>query len=165
MKKHVLISAWYCMVCAVVFFVMDCLCGCQTRYIVVPEYHKEYTHTIDSFFRTDTVMNEKTTVIRELTPEDSLLLAKYGFRLRDNERFILLLERELEKERSRQNEVVHDTIMKSDSIMVPFPVERELTVWEKMKENTAGAIIMLALSFVLLLFIIRRLPRSSTKKE
>ena len=133
--------------------------SCSPRVVTVPEIHTEYIVRTDSFVKRDTVQREKETIVRELTKDDSLMLAKYGIQLRDNERMILLLQKELEREKSIQAEAVHDTIVKCDSIPYKVEVEKPLTWWQEKKiEFGELAMFIMAglLLFIVLKFVIKK---------
>ena len=66
------------------------LVGCSPNVVTVEKTHTEYVHNTDTLTIKDTVRSNTNTIIREARPEDSLLLAQYGIRLRDNERMLLL---------------------------------------------------------------------------
>lgn len=131
------------------------LCGCRTQYVTVPEYHTEYIAKTDSFFRIDTIINNTNTVIREANDGDSMLLAEYGIRLKDNERLLLLLRQELQKATSKQQEAHTDTIIKKDSIRVPYPVEKSLSRWQQIKLDI-GEYVLVLLALLAALVIIKR---------
>ena len=138
----------------VIVFLSLLLGGCSPRVITVPEIHTEYVYKTDSFVRRDTVHKEKETIVRELTKEDSAMLAKYGIRLKENERMILFLQKELEREKNLQSEAIHDTIIKTDSIPYKVEVEKPLTWWQRQKMEFGG-IVMLILSGLLIFTIIK----------
>lgn len=129
--------------------------GCATRVVTVPEIHTEYVVRTDSFVKKDTVRTEKETIVREMTPEDSLMLAKYGIRLKENERMILFLQKELEREKSIQAVAVHDTILKTDSIPYKVEVEKPLTWWQRQKIEF-GELAMLIMAGLLVFVLIKR---------
>ena len=128
--------------------------GCSPRVVTVPEIHTEYVVRTDSFVKRDTVQREKETIVRELTKDDSLMLAKYGIQLRDNERMILLLQKELEREKSIQAEAVHDTIVKCDSIPYKVEVEKPLTWWQE-KKIEFGELAMFIMAGLLLSIVLK----------
>lgn len=125
--------------------------GCSPKVITVPEYHYEKEKTTDTITMSDTVISEKNTIIREA---DSTMLAELGVRLKHGERAILILQKELEKAMSKQKEAIHDTVVKVDSIRVPYPVEKQVTKWEKIKFRTI--IIALFIIFPTLLYSLFR---------
>ena len=133
--------------------------SCSPLVVTVPEIHTEYVVRTDSFVKKDTVQREKETIVRELTKDDSLMLAKYGIQLRDNERMILLLQKELDREKSIQAEAVHDTIVKCDSVPYKVEVEKPLTWWQEKKiEFGELAMFIMAglLLFIVLKFVIKK---------
>ena len=147
---------WLYLTFAVVFFMAACLLlsSCRTQYVPVPEYHTEYVNRTDTVTKTDTVQNDRQIIIREATKDDSVMLSEYGIRLKDNERIMLLLRTELERLKSNRTEVLHDTIVRTDSISVPYPVERELTFWQKLKKGTAEALTTLCLAVLMAVFFV-----------
>ena len=128
------------------------LTGCSPKVITVPEYHHEYHHTTDTVTKTDSVLKEKETIIREA---DSAMVAELGLRLKDRERAILILRKELERVMNARTESRTDTIVKVDSIRVPYPVEKPLSWWQQQKIRW-GETAMAALLVVLLIVCIRR---------
>ena len=117
----------------IVLLLMLLFDGCATKVVTVPEIHTEYIHNTDSVIIKDTLRTESNTVIREARPEDSLLLAQYGIRLRENEKMLLFMQKQLEQEKSESKEVVHDTTVVRDTIPQIVPVEKSLTWWQRQK--------------------------------
>ena len=81
------------------------LCSCTTtRYVTVPEVHEQHHWHTDSVHKTDSVINNQTTVIREV---DSATMAQYGIRLDKAQRAWLIqndrLQREIERLQSISN--------------------------------------------------------------
>lgn len=111
------------------------LFGCSPKVITVPEYHYERHNTTDTIMMRDSILRERNTIIREA---DSSTLADLGIRLQQGERAILVLRKELEYALRHQREVVHDTIVKVDSIRVAYPVEKQLTKWQQFKQDVAS---------------------------
>lgn len=130
--------------------------GCAPRVVTVPEYHYERHNTTDTVMMHDSILRERNTIIREA---DSAMLSELGIRLQQGERAILVLRKELERALSQQKEITHDTIIKTDSIRVPYPVEKKLTKWQQLKIG-AGEIILfvscLIAVFLWLRFLVRR---------
>lgn len=124
--------------------------SCSPKYVTVPEYHYESHVLRDTVLRTDTFTNNRETVIREA---DSTMLDELGIRLKQGERAILVLRRELEKMSSRQKETVYDTVIKTDTINVPYPVGRQLSRWESLKMQVGGYVFVLLIIAVLWLII------------
>lgn len=134
---------WWMVVSMFLAVIIWMVSSCSPRYITVPEYHYENHHSIDTFIQRDSVLKENNTIIREA---DSTMLEELGIRLKQGERAILVLRKELERVLNQQREVQHDTVIKIDSIKVPYPVEKELTAWQKIQINAGSIIIFLAVA-------------------
>lgn len=97
------------------------LCSCTTtRYVTVPEVHEQHHWHTDSVHKTDSVIHEKQTTIREL---DSAAMAQYGIQLRQNEKAWLVMSNELRREIERLEAMCADRDTVRDSIPKPYPVE------------------------------------------
>lgn len=83
------------------------LTGCKTKYVTVPEYHKEYIGKIDSILKHDSIYVKDSVLVKQ--KGDTVFLNKVSYR--DVYHNIY--------------KVKHDSIIKRDSI--PYPVVRELT--------------------------------------
>lgn len=132
--------------------------GCAPRVVTVPEYHYERHNTTDTVMMHDSILRERNTIIREA---DSAMLSELGIRLQQGERAILVLRKELERALSQQKEITHDTIIKTDSIRVPYPVEKKLTKWQQLKIG-AGEIILLVSCLIAVFLWLRFLVRRKT---
>ena len=140
-------------------FLVFGLVGCKTVYVPVESVHEYVHHQTDTIEKTDTVTNTKETIIREASKADSALLAKYGIRLKENERLLLFLQKELEQEKSREIEHHTDTVIKVDSVQVPYPVEKKVPFWEKVKMGSVGFVSAIILGGGVALWIRRRYKR------
>ena len=96
------------------------LVGCRTKYVTVPEYHKEYINRTDTFLRSDTLFRFDSVVVR--MQGDTTVIEK----IRWQNRFVNVYK------------VKTDTIMKSDSIRVPYPVEKKLSKWQQFRLDFGG---------------------------
>lgn len=141
-------------------FLVFGLVGCKTVYVPVESVHEYVHHQTDTIEKTDTVTNTKETIIREASKADSALLAKYGIRLKENERLLLFLQKELEQEKSREIEHHTDTVIKVDSVQVPYPVEKKVPFWEKVKTGSVGFVSAIVLGGGVALWIRRRYKRT-----
>ena len=144
---------------AFAFLVLMMLQGCRTKYVSVPEYHREYINRIDSFFHTDTIKEKEWMTIREV---DSTQLAELGIQLR-NIKNAYLIERNKNKERNNTTlKAKADTIIKTDIIRVPYPVERKLNKWESLKMEVGGwaigglSAVVIALIAYIVAWLVRR---------
>lgn len=146
------VLAWLMIIAIAGFLVLFCT-SCASKYITVPEYHYESHVLRDTIERTDTVTRDRETIIREA---DSMMLVGLGIRLKEGERAILVLRKELERVMSQQKEVRHDTVIKTDSVRVPYPVEKQLSKWQTIKMDIGGYCIFILL-IVICYFISRRI--------
>lgn len=114
----------------VMLIVLQTLTSCKTKYVGVPEYHKEY------IVRTDTIAKLDSVVIK-----DSVFVYHSGDTMVVNK--VLYRDRVRNVWKTRT-----DTLMRSDSVRVPYPVERELTRVEK-RYLSVGRYVCQALQWVL----------------
>lgn len=143
---------------AVMAFIAFVLFSCAPRVVTVPEYHREYVNSTDTFLRVDSFVSNTSTIIREANEGDSLMLAEYGIRLKENERLLLFLHRVMEQAVSDRQENHTDTFIKTDSIRVPYPVEKKLTKWQQAKIDLGGWMVCIIIASVVALcfWIFRR---------
>lgn len=99
----------------------------SVRYVPVERVRTEYINRTDTIRETDSIIHEKETIIREA---DSTTLSKLGLQLKENERALLILQRELEQQKSARQEHRIDTIIIRDSVDVPVLVEKQLTWYQ-----------------------------------
>lgn len=118
----------------VLFFVLTAflLAGCvTTRYVPVETVRTEYKSKTDTIIKKDTIKSEKVTVLREANESDSMMLAQMGIKLKNNERLLILLQNQLNEAKSHYSEVKTDTVLKCDTIKVPYPVEKQLSFFQQ----------------------------------
>ena len=132
---------WLIIYCAVIVIILLAMCSCKGKETIVREVHTEFVHKTDTLTRVDSILNEKTIVIREL---DSAQAAEYGVELSERDRAILVLQKQLQQEKSKEREVVHDTINHTDSVPKIVEVERKLT-WVEEKKMQLGELAMFAI--------------------
>lgn len=144
---------------AIMIVAVALLSGCKSiQYVPVETVKTVYQNHTDTVVMKDTVLSKKETIIREA---DSALVAKLGLQLKDNEKAILILQRELERQVSKESEHKTDTVLKTDSIQVPYPVERKLSKWEKVCIDYGK--IMLGATLILLVVAVWWLVRKIRK--
>lgn len=152
---------WYCFIGIIVALFLGALSGCKnTQYVPVETVRTEYLHSTDTVKEKDSTYREKETIIREA---DSAMIAKLGLKLKDNERAILILQKELEKQINSKSESKTDTVIKTDSVQVPYPVEKQLTKWQQVcidyGKLTMGATVLLVIFIII--WIVRRFRKTS----
>ena len=135
------------------------LCSCTTtRVVTVPEVHEVHHHHTDSVFKRDSVIDHKTTTIREL---DSAAVAQYGIKLENAERAWLIQTDRLQRELSELKEAKSDTVIQRDSVPYPVEVVKEVPRQKSWFERTmfsVGIIALMALALFLAMKIKKYLP-------
>lgn len=96
-----------------VLVVLFFLTACSPKTIYVPEVHTEYITRTDTFVKVDSV-----------SVKDSIYVTEKGDTVRIERWHVQYRDRWREK-------IVRDTIIKTDSIPVPYPVEKKLTMAER----------------------------------
>ena len=153
-------TCWHSFIGMIITMLMGALfSGCKnTQYVPVETVRTEYLHSTDTVKEKDSTYREKETIIREA---DSAMIDKLGLKLKDNERAILILQKELEKQINSKSESKTDTVIKTDSVQVPYPVEKQLTRWQQVcigyGKLTMGATVLLVI--FLIVWIVRRLRK------
>ena len=140
----------------IALLVVGWLTSCTTtRVVTVPEVHEVHHHHTDSVFKRDSVIDHKTTTIREL---DSAAMAQYGIKLERAERAWLIQTDRLQRELSELKEAKSDTVIQRDS--VPYPVE---VIKEVPRKSTWFERIMFCTGIVsilcLILFVAKKIER------
>ena len=110
--RHLHIPFWWMVA---VMAIVICCVSCKTKYVTVPEYHKEYINRTDTFLRSDTLFRLDSVVVR--MQGDTTVIEK----IRWQNRFVNVYK------------IKTDTIIKTDSVRVPYPVEKKLSKWQQFK--------------------------------
>lgn len=99
---------WWQLAIVAMFILMavGILTSCKTKYVTVPEYHKEYIVRSDTVARVDSVLLHDSVFV--YNSGDTIVVNKVMYRDR---------VRNVYKTRT-------DTICKTDSVRVPYPVEQ-----------------------------------------
>jgi len=143
---------WLFLAMMLVLWLTSCT---TTRVVTVPEVHEVHHHHTDSVFKRDSVIDHKTTTIREL---DSAAMAQYGIKLERAERAWLIQTERLQRELSELKEATSDTVIQRDS--VPYPVE---VVKEVPRKSTWFERIMFCIGIIsilcLLLYLAKKIER------
>ena len=120
---------------------------------VVREVRTETIHRTDTIHQVDSFFSHQTTVVREL---DSAAMAMYGIRLGKMEKAWLVDNQTLQKEIDRLRHLKSDTVVRVDSVPVPYPVikevkvEKSLTWLQKMKMRVAeGGLTLIAIGLAI----------------
>ena len=104
---------WWQLAMVVMFILMAAgilaSCKTKTQIVTVPEYHKEYIVRSDTVARVDSVLLHDSVFVYNVG--DTIVVNKVAYRDR---------VRNVYKTRT-------DTIVKTDSVRVPYPAEKQLT--------------------------------------
>lgn len=146
------IVAW---VFVIVFYggIVWLLFGCKSvQYIPVETVSTERVTVHDTIKQSDSTKTQANTIIREARPEDSVMIAQLGIKLKRNERLLILLQKELQEHKSNRQESHTKDSVRVDSVQVPVPVECKLTKWETFcidyGKVMVGSTIVLLLMFI-----------------
>lgn len=132
--------------------ILTVLCGCSPKVVTVPEVHNYYHHNTDSIIINDSVFDRQTTIIREV---DSATMAQFGIQLKNQQSAWLIQQNQLMKEISELKQTKSDTVHIRDSIPVPYPVEKKITVKERFSYLAKDLVVVLILG-ALVLFVFNR---------
>lgn len=132
--------------------VVGLLTGCTTtRYVPVESVRTEYRDRARAVH--DTVLD---TVLRHsfVIRQDSMAVRMNGDTVYVD-RWHTVMRVLVDKGRTLRSNAVHDTVKacRTDSVGVPYPVERTLTRWEKAKMNFGG-VAMAAAAILLIVGIV-----------
>lgn len=110
--------------------------SCKTiQYVPVETIKTEYKVKTDTFIQKDSVIYHDSVYIH--SKGDTVWYEKWHTKYKD--RVV--------------TKIVTDTIIKTDSIQVPYPVERKLTKWERVKMDAGGISIVVCFVVVFMLVI------------
>lgn len=106
-------------VIASILFVLM-LQGCRTKYVSVPEYHNVYVNKHDTLTKHDSVYQKE--FVDRFVKGDTVFLTKTKVDYRYKNIYKTLYR---------------DSI-KTDSVRVPYPVEKKLSRWQGLKMEVGG---------------------------
>lgn len=118
-------------------------CG-STKYVEVPVEHIVYVNKTDTMLKTDSVYCHDSVYIH--SKGDTVYFEKWHTKYRDRIEY----------------KVKTDSFIKVDSVAVPYPVEKKLSKWEKVKMDFGGYMIVLIVIFIIA-FLVRFLRRTGTR--
>lgn len=113
------------------------LIGCKTvKFVPVPEYHTLYKTRVDTVQYRDSIYFRDSVYVA--AKGDTVYLTKTHWR----ELFRNIYH------------VKADTVMQRDSVRVPYPVEKQLTKWQRWKMGAGGWAMGVAAGMIIL-FVVR----------
>ena len=156
-ERSAYIGCFYSLV-GIIFLLVAALVlsACRSvKYVPVVEKHTEYVSHTDSMIYRDTLEIREQTIIRMV---DSATMAKYGIQLGRMESAWLIQSDRIQKQISELLKAKKDTIEKTDTIPIPYPVKVEvpaqLSWWQKTRMHI-GEIAIIALLVLLGSWIVR----------
>ena len=108
--RHIILIALFCIVAYLMF-------GCKSvQYVPVETVKIEYKDRlkVDSIIKYDSILYNR------YMKGDTVFLTKEKYKYLD------------------KIKIVRDSVFKTDSISVPYPVEKQLSKWEKVKMDVGG---------------------------
>lgn len=99
--------------CGLIIVLCLLLSGCRTQYVPVPEYHTEYVYRTDSVTFRDSIYVHDSIYTEK--KGDTIFVNKWRTQYVDRYRDVVRI----------------DSFIKTDSIRVPYPCERQATRWER----------------------------------
>lgn len=132
------------MMACLIVAVLLMLCGCRTQYVPVPEYHTEYVYRTDSVMLRDSIWQHDSIYVS--MKGDTVTVEKWRTKYVEHLRDVVRI----------------DSFIKTDSIRVPYPVERKLSRWEQLCVDYGKvmigvtAAVLIALAVVIVIWIRRR---------
>lgn len=131
MKK----TFYFLIVLAILSSIVGCKSSQQTVYVPLPVTDSISESHHDSKTERDSVIKEKTVIVQVADSAMLARLAAMGVQLDESKKYIMVLEKELERKISEMYSAKSDTMTRYKEIPVPYPVEvpveKELTKWQK----------------------------------
>lgn len=129
------------------------LCSCKTQYIPVVETHTEYINRTDTIERLDSIISEKTTIIKEV---DSLAMSEYGIHVQGLQKAYIVEKNSIQRTINQLKESKTDTVIMHDSIDRSVVTEvNKLTVLQRLQCGTWWSLLCL-LGVLLVILRIKR---------
>lgn len=105
---------------AMAFLTLMLLQGCRTKYVSVPEYHNVYVNKHDTLTKHDSIYQKE--FVDRFIKGDTVFLTKTKVDYRYKNLY----------------RTIYKDSVKTDSVRVPYPVERKLNKWESLKMEVGG---------------------------
>ena len=138
----------YSLIGVIVLLIIELLlcASCATKVVTVPEIHYEYITKHDSIMVHDSISVHDSVVIKQMG--DTIYCDRWHMMYKDRWR----------------DRVVIDSIIKTDSIAVPYPVEKKLTKWQQLKLDCGEILIIIIVLVIFSLIIWLCLGRRGQRK-
>lgn len=124
-------------IAGIIFLLLVLLSGCKTKYITVPEYHSVYVDKHDTLVRIDSIYEKDSVLV--MVNGDTVTIYKTKVQYKDRWR----------------EKIIYRDSLRTDTISVPYPVEKKLSKWAQFKQKTGGiALIFSAFLFIYFMFML-----------
>lgn len=170
---------WF-IVAIITFMVIVGLCGCRTQYVPVETIRTEYREADTTaiynrlllLFESRNQKESRSDSLVDRTKETVILNENGDTAKHIRDRYVYISTNR-EKELETENKTLRDSVsmlntrlesIKTDSIPVPYPVERELSTWEKAKIDFGGIAIGGLVVSVVGIALLAWLRKKSTRK-
>lgn len=122
------------MICLLIALIM--FSSCATKIVTVPEIHTEYITKHDSVMMHDSIHVHDSMVIKQTG--DTIFCDRWHTLYKDRWR----------------DRVLIDSIIKTDSVAVPYPVEKKLTKWQQIKLDFGEMFIIISVIFLFIMSLL-----------
>ena len=121
--------------CIVAFIISCLMSSCTTKVVTVPEYHTEYVTRVDTFVQRDSIHTKDSILIQQ--KGDTVFIDRWHTLYKDRWR----------------DRVRVDSFIRTDSVRVPYPVERKLSKWQQAKIDMGGWMVGIIIAGVVALCV------------
>lgn len=128
-------------VIASILFVLM-LQGCRTKYVSVPEYHNVYVNKHDTLTKHDSIYQKE--FVDRYVKGDTVFLTKTKVDYRYKNIY----------------KTLYRNSIKTDSVRVPYPVEKKLSRWQGLKMEVGGwaigvlsVVVLGAVGYIIMLLV------------
>lgn len=141
-KDFIRLSGLVFVIASILFVLM--LQGCRTKYVSVPEYHNVYVTKHDTLTKHDSVYQKE--FVDRFVKGDTVFLTKTKVDYRYKNIYKTLYR---------------DSI-KTDSVRVPYPVEKKLSRWQGLKMEVGGwaigvlSVVVLGTIVYIIMWLVRK---------
>ena len=127
---------YYCAVVILIAIAVFLLTGCAgTKYVPVETVRTEYIYRTDTFMQKDSIIMHDSVYIH--SKGDTVLVEKWHTRYKDR----------------AVTKTVVDSFIRTDSVQIPYPVEKKLTKWQQLKMTVGGYSTAFSVLFVLIVLV------------
>lgn len=150
-----LLGGLFSVLCILIFSAAITSCR-STVPVIVPEYHQEVVHRVDTVHQTDSFISTSTTTIREV---DSATVAALGYQINGLKSAYLIEVNNMQRQINQLLRTHGDTVHVTDTIPKIVEVPAKVSKWQQLKMDF-GELLILAFLLTIALFFIKRTKKS-----